>query len=71
MEFELGKRLLDIAKYLVTALLLASIFSDMNDPWSVVGVIIAAAITLLGGLWVIVGCAYIAYQNKKELKEQH
>lgn len=53
MEFELGKWLLDIAKYLVTALLLASIFSDMNDPWSVVGVIIAAAITLLGGLWVI------------------
>ena len=53
MEIEFGKWLLDIAKYLITAMLLASIFSDMNDPWSVVGVIFAAAITLTGGLWVI------------------
>lgn len=53
MEIEFGKWLLDIAKYLITAMLLASVFSDMSDPWSVVGVIVAAAITLVGGLWII------------------
>lgn len=53
MEFELGKWLLDIAKYLVTALLLASIFSDMSNPWIVTMVIVSAVATLSLGLYLI------------------
>lgn len=53
MEIEFGKWLLDISKYLVTAMLLATAFSDMSNPWIVVVVIISAASTLLGGLWLI------------------
>ena len=53
MEFELGKWLLDIAKYLVTALLLASIFSDMSTPWIVTMVIVSAVATLSLGLYLI------------------
>ena len=53
MELELGKWLLDIAKYLVTALLLASIFSDMSNPWIVTMVIVSAVATLSLGLYLI------------------
>lgn len=35
MRKELGKWLLDIAKYLVTAVLLASVFSDIEEKWAV------------------------------------
>ena len=35
MRKELGKWLLDIAKYLVTAVLLASVFGDIEDKWIV------------------------------------
>ena len=53
INLELGKWLLDISKYLVTAMLLATAFSDMSNPWIVIVVIISAALTLLGGLWLI------------------
>ena len=33
MKKELGKWLMDIAKYIVTALLLSSVFGDMQNPW--------------------------------------
>jgi len=32
MKKEFGKWLMDIAKYMVTALLISSVFSDMNEP---------------------------------------
>ena len=35
MRKELGKWLMDIAKYLVTAVLLASVFSDITERWIV------------------------------------
>ena len=50
MELEIGKWLLDIAKYLVTAMLLASVFSDMSNPWIVVCVIICAALPFWLGM---------------------
>lgn len=33
MRKELGKWLMDIAKYLVTAVLLSSIITDMSNSW--------------------------------------
>lgn len=42
---ELGKWLLDISKYLITAMLLTTAFGDMSNPWIVVSVIFSAALT--------------------------
>ena len=42
---------MDIAKYMVTALLLSSVFGNMENLWSTISVIIASAITLSVGLW--------------------
>ena len=42
---ELGKWLLDISKYLITAMLLTTPFGDMSNPWIVVSVIFSAALT--------------------------
>ena len=53
MRHELGKWLMDIAKYLVTALLLSSTFVDMNNSLVVVSVITAAASTLGLGLLLV------------------
>ena len=49
-KVELGKWLMDIAKYMMTALLLSSVFTDMNEPvvWTVV--LLTALIVLLLGL---------------------
>ena len=44
---------MDIAKYIVTALLLSSVFGDMQNPWIVISVILSAAITLTIGLILI------------------
>ncbi len=53
MKKELGKWLMDIAKYIVTALLLSSVFGDMQSPWIIACVILSAAITLTVGLILI------------------
>lgn len=54
MRKELGKWLLDIAKYLVTAILLSSVFGDIEEKWVIyLIVIISSALTLCGGLWLI------------------
>jgi uncharacterized protein (DUF58 family) len=47
----LGDWLLDIAKYMATAILLTSIFSDMQNVWTYVIVAITVVATLLLGLW--------------------
>ncbi|MDR0603552.1 MAG: hypothetical protein LBG80_04525 [Bacteroidales bacterium] len=61
MKKEFGKWLMDIAKYMITALLLSSAFGDMENPWVIMSVIIASAATLVTGLWLI--------RNKKEKEE--
>ena len=62
MKKELGKWLMDIAKYLVTAVLLASVFIDITEKWIVYVVVsIAIVITLGGGL--------ILLQDKKKKGE--
>jgi hypothetical protein len=48
---EFGKWLMDIAKYMVTALLLSTIFADMNEPIIIYIVVILSMIVLGFGLY--------------------
>lgn len=53
MKREFGKWLMDISKYMVTALLLSSAFGDM-DTWWVIGlVVMISLLTLCCGLWLM------------------
>ncbi len=53
MGLEYGKWLMDVAKYILTALLLATFLGDMNSA----GTIIASIVLMLGmlgiGLWLV------------------
>ena len=53
MGLEFGKWLMDVAKYILTALLLATFLGDMNST----GTIIASIVLMLGmlgiGLWLV------------------
>ena len=51
MKKEFGKWLMDIAKYMVTALLLSTIFADMEEPIIVYVVVILSVIVLAFGLY--------------------
>lgn len=54
MKKELGKWLMDVAKYITTAVLIASAFNDVNDGWIVYTcATIAIALTMLCGLWLV------------------
>ncbi len=54
MKKEFGKWLMDIAKYLATAVLLASFFNDLEEKWIVyVSVSIAIVLTLGLGLLLV------------------
>lgn len=54
MKKELGKWLMDVAKYITTAVLIASAFNDVNDGWIVYMCATAAiALTMLCGLWLV------------------
>lgn len=46
-----GDRLVDIAKYMVTIILLTSILSDMQNVWTYIIVAITVVAILLMGLW--------------------
>jgi hypothetical protein len=61
MKKEFGKWLMDIAKYMVTALLLSTIFADMTDPIILYMVAIFSFVLLIAGLAVI-------YNSEKESK---
>ena len=51
MRKELGKWLMDISKYIVTAVVLSSIFGDLNEKWMIyVGGVVATLLTLIFGL---------------------
>ena len=53
MKTEFGKWLMDIAKYMVTALLLSTIFADMDEPIILYSVFVLTPIVLgLGLYWV-------------------
>jgi hypothetical protein len=54
MKKELGKWLMDIAKYITTAVVLTSIFGNVQDRWIIyVGGSLAVIVTLLAGLWLV------------------
>ena len=53
MKKEFGKWLMDIAKYMVTALLLSSVFGDISKKTVFFIVIIASATTLGRGLYLV------------------
>lgn len=62
MKKEFGKWLMDIAKYLTTAVLLSSVFNDIKESWVIYLVVsIAIVLTLLTGLLLV--------KDKKEEKE--
>lgn len=41
MKQKIGDWFLDVAKYILTAVLLSSMFSDMRNPWVFAGVLLA------------------------------
>ena len=53
MKKEFGKWLMDIAKYMVTALLLSTAFGSMDRLWVRVCVVISVILTLGWGLSLI------------------
>ena len=66
MKIEFAKWILDIAKYIVTALLLSSVFSDMSRPIVIVLGLFAALLCLGWGLWILNQCDK---EQKKEAKK--
>lgn len=66
MKTEFGKWLMDIAKYMVTALLLTTIFADMKEPIILYSVFVLTPIVLgLGLYWVNEGKKEEKIKNKK------
>ena len=61
MKTEFGKWLMDIAKYMVTALLLSTIFAEMNEPIILYMVVLLSLFVLCLGL-------YWVNEGKKEEK---
>lgn len=54
MRKELGKWLMDIAKYIATAVILTSIFGDIEERWIIyLGGVISVLATLGWGLYLV------------------
>lgn len=53
MKKELGKWLMDIAKYIATAVVISSIFTESKGVLFWTGAFLAIAATLFSGLWLI------------------
>lgn len=54
MEKELGKWLMDITKYITTAVILTSIFGEIEQKWIIyVGGTVSILLTLGIGLWLV------------------
>ena len=54
MRKELGKWLMDIAKYITTAVILTSIFGEVEKKWIIyIGGLLSVIITLSDGLWLV------------------
>lgn len=53
MGLEFGKWLLDVAKYILTALFLATFFGDMETPIALVSAVVLMLVMLCIGLWLI------------------
>lgn len=53
MEKELGKWFMDIAKYMVTAILLARVFGDVTNPFIAYLVVVISLLVLVTGLLLV------------------
>ena len=54
MRKEFGKWLMDIAKYITTAVILTSIFGDVDEKWIIyTGGSLTVILTLMTGLWLV------------------
>ncbi len=54
MKKELGKWLMDIAKYITTVVIISSIFSDMSPTWAIyIGGFLSVIVTLMSGLMLV------------------
>lgn len=54
MKKEFGKWLMDIAKYITTAIILTSIFGDIQQKWIIyIGGTTSILLTLGIGLWLV------------------
>ena len=62
MKKKFGEWLLDISKYMTTAILLSSIFTDFGGSWLYILIIVTILSTLAGGLFLT------REQNRKEEK---
>ena len=62
MKREMGKWVMDVAKYMFTALLISTIFADMEEPIVIYCAVLAAFILLFWG-WVLYGNSF--EQKKK------
>ena len=63
MKKEFGKWMMDIAKYIVTAVLLATVFSEISDRLTVYLTSVLSVVISLGcGLWLL-------REQKKEEKK--
>lgn len=51
MRQKIGDWFLDVAKYILTAFLLSSLFSDMNKPLVIVGVLCSFAAAFAVGIY--------------------
>ena len=64
MKKEFGKWLMDIAKYIVTAIILSSFFSGINEQrWIYIVAVVIAAIIVAWGL-------YLQKDNPKKKKRR-
>ena len=64
MKREMGKWLMDVAKYMFTALLLSTVFSDMADPIILFVVVILTFAILFWG-WIVYGNSFRSDNEKK------
>lgn len=68
MGLEVGKWLLDVAKYMLTALLFANFFGDMDSPGTIITVIVVMSSMFGLGLWLINEYGDNKNKNKKKGK---
>lgn len=69
MGLEVGKWLLDVAKYMLTALLFANFFGDMESPGTIVVVIFIMVAMFALGLWLIHDNEKVKEKNKQNNKK--
>ena len=65
MGLEFGKWLLDVAKYMLTALLFANFFGDMESLGTISFVTVLMLVMLVSGLWLV-----REYGDKTRIKDK-